>query len=576
MSQEPHYIVVGAGAAGGVMAARLSEDREKRVLLFEAGVDYERDGSNEGLPDAILYGYGNPGNPGPAEVRGHHWYPEPADPCGDAAAVNAGGLYGYTGSGDARHAVDIPRGRIVGGTTSVNSQMWVRGTTDDFDYWSTELGCESWSFDSVLPFFNSIENDVEFGREAYHGDSGPITVRRHPRTEWREADVAWYNACINRGFESCADVNAPGSPGGVGSLALNNVDRVRQSSALTFLAGARERPNLTIRGDAEVRRVLFDRRSRGLPLATAVELMDGSVLHASVEVILCGGAIASPHLLLRSGVGPADELTAAGIEPLVDLPGVGKSLRDHPAARLAFRMREDIAPDNMDGSSYPMPLYLRYTAEPAAETAALANDLMLYPGPLQSRAGSAPTSAGDRTFMIQATLMLGLSAGTVTLAPPKPDGTPDVEAMPVIEMGWLTHEADRIRLRDAMRLSLQLAESAEMSTVIERPIAPAADEVNSESADSVFDSWIASNVVSSQHQTSTCRMGGPHDPQAVCDEEGRVFGTEGLRVVDASLMPDCPRANTQATTYMIGERIARIINAGSLETAIRAVSQSTS
>ena len=131
--------------------------------------------------------------------------------------------------------------------------MWVRGTTEDFDYWSTELGCESWTFDNVLPFFNSIENDVEFGHEEYHGDSGPITVRRHPRNLWREADVAWYDACINHGFESCADVNAPGSLGGVGSLALNNVDRVRQSSALTFLAVARERANLTIRGDAEVR-----------------------------------------------------------------------------------------------------------------------------------------------------------------------------------------------------------------------------------------------------------------------------------------------------------------------------------
>ena len=239
-------------------------------------------------------------------------------------------------------------------------------------------------------------------------------------------------------------------------------------------------------------------------------------------------------------------------------------------------MREDIAPDNMDGSAYPMPLYLRYTAEPAAGTTAFANDLLLYPGPLQSRAGSAPTSAGDRTFMIQATLMLGLSAGAVTLAPPKPEGTPDTAAMPVIEMGWLAHETDRIRLREATRLSLQLAESAEMSTVIERPIAPATDEVDSESADAVFDSWIASNVVSSQHQTSTCRMGGARDPAAVCDEEGRVRGTDGLRVVDASLMPDCPRANTQATTYMIAERIARIINAGSLEAAIRTVSPSAS
>ena len=284
---------------------------------------------------SIRYGYGNPGNPGPAEIRSHHWYPDADNPLAETAAASKGGLYGYTGSGDARRAVDLPRGRIVGGTTAVNSQQWVRATTEDFAYWSTELGCASWSFDKVLPFFNAIETALNFGSKDYHGASGPIPVRHHRRADWRQADNAWYDACRDRGFEQCEDVNAPGTPGGVRPLALNNVDRVRQSSALTFLAAARRRPNLTIRADTEVRRVLFDTSPDGLPRASAVELMDGAALHALEEVILCGGAIGSPHLLLRSGIGPADELVAAGVEPLVDRAGVGRNLRDHVAVRLA-------------------------------------------------------------------------------------------------------------------------------------------------------------------------------------------------------------------------------------------------
>ena len=194
------FVIVGAGAAGGVMAARLSEDRAKHVLLIEVGTDYQRAGNNQGLPDAIRYGYGNPGSGGPAEVRGHHWYPDSDNPLAATTTIAMpGGLYGYTGEADELHAVDLPRGRVIGGTTAVNSQRWVRATTEDFDYWSGALGCKTWSFANVLPFLNVVDTDADYGTEAYHGDHGPITVRRHPRSAWREADLAWPRSLCRRG-----------------------------------------------------------------------------------------------------------------------------------------------------------------------------------------------------------------------------------------------------------------------------------------------------------------------------------------------------------------------------------------
>ena len=407
----------------------------------------------------------------------------------------------------------------------------------------------------------------------YHGNRGPVTVRRHKRSEWRQADEAWRDACIAAGFADCADNNAPRTEGGVGSLALNNVDRVRQSSALTFIAEARSRTNLSIRGNCEVVRVLFE-VDDGAVRATGVELGNGELLRARVEVILCGGAIGSPHILLRSGVGPAAEIEAAGVTPIADLP-VGLNLRDHVALPMSFRMREDIEPNNTDGSAHPMPMHLRYTAAPLPGTEPMLNDMLFYLGPMQSQVGEAErlnshNSSGHRMFVMIPTLMLELSSGRLGL-PPKRVDVPDLESMPQIEMGWLSDPSDRLRLREAVRLVFRLMGSDEMASVIEGAISPPPEELDAEATDAEIDHWVAHNVITSHHQSSTCRMGDPADPEAVCDEQGRVLGIEGLRVVDASLMPDCPRANTQATTYMMAERVACVINHGSLEAALASV-----
>ncbi len=416
--------------------------------------------------------------------------------------------------------------------------MFLRGVPEDYDQWAAR-GNDEWSFLNVLPYFRKLETDTDV-RDDFHGFDGPIPVRRHKREAWSPLQNAFYQACVDAGHAEVYDHNNPDSEG-VGPFPMNNPDGVRMNTALTYLNPNRHRLNLTVRANVQVRRVLFEGRK-----AVGVEVDSGGerFVVAGHQIVLSAGAIASPQLLMLSGIGPAAHLQSFGIAVVQDVPGVGQNLRDHPLVPLRAKVVEGFP---LDPTAPRIQTVLRYTASGSEAR----NDMQIFPSSFSTPLGGDPFDEEGIRFTCM--LELAVGAGELTLASADPAEQPHINCR-YLEAPW-----DRARLREGVRLSLQLMQHGAFRDIIEAMITPTETDLASDDA---LDAWLLKNVCIGQHLSGTCKMGPESDAQAVVDQYGRVRGVEGLRVADASIMPDCIRANTNLTTIMIGERIAAFMDQG--------------
>ena len=512
------YVVVGAGSGGAAVAARLSEDPERQVLVLEAGPDYRAADAPAVMHDldplALLT---SPDHPE------FHW-----------AGLNAWNTA-------ATSLRPYPRGRGLGGSSAINGRVALRPPLDEFDAWE-EVAGPGWGRDAALEALIKLEDDEEYGDEPYHGRGGPIPISRQSEDDWSSIDTALYAAASERGRPFHPDCNAPDATG-IALTTFTGRDGARLGSGDAYLESARDRPNLTIQGDALVDRVVLNGGSKASGVRAIV---DGRPVAINAgTVVLAAGAIASPTILQRSGIGVADDLSAAGIEPLIDLP-VGRNLQEHAAVAVALPAKlERFRPPGRIGWM----LTVRYDSE---EGGALGNDILI--------SGFAPASMEPFPYMVFGGQMFqSFSTGSVRIRSADPAENPE------IDLRMLSDERDLQRMKTMLAHTLDLLDTPAMKEVASGDPIPvgltwgAMPDMSASFSDlrepAALERWLLATAHTAQHPTSTCALGTVVGPDA------GVLGVDGLYVADASVAPTVPRANTHLTAVMIGELVAAMLSA---------------
>ncbi|WP_120501395.1 GMC family oxidoreductase [Roseovarius sp. EL26] len=526
---EADYVVVGAGSSGCVIANRLSADPKNRVILLEAG---GRD-INPWIHIPVGY-FKTMHNPSV------DWcYKTEPDP----------GLNG--------RSLDWPRGKVLGGSSSLNGLLYVRGQKQDYDRWR-QMGNKGWSWEDVLPLFKRSE-DQERGADDHHGTGGPLSVS-NMRIQRPICD-AWVAAAQSAGYPFNPDYNGE-QQDGVGYFQLTTRNGRRCSAAVAFLKPIRNRPNLQIITHALVKRVNLDGKK-----TTGLTFIDRSGREQTItvtrEVILSAGAINSPQILMLSGIGDAGHLKENGIEPLHDLSGVGRGLQDHLQARLVFKCNEPTLNDEVRSLFNQAKIALKYAmfrAGPMTMAASLATgflkthpdletpDIQFHVQPWSADSpgeGVHPFSA----FTMSVCQLRPESRGEIVL------NGPDPRSYPKIHPNYLATERDCRTIVDGVNIARNIALHAPLASKISEQFRPTAD-LNMDDYEGTLN-WARDNTASIYHPTGTCRMG--HEPHAVVDDALKVHGIKGLRVADCSIMPEIVSGNTNAPAIMIGEKASDLI-----------------